>query len=343
MSDDAAAGNTAPLARRLWRAVSLGAAVVVPVVTVLTIVIPMAVESGNRTTSQDTFAIGDAVVSGAPAADPALAAFAAPSIRSSYSPADGADIPTDHIYRFEIPLDAPWETFPLVGGNGECSDQQREWLRENEVQVDGGSGWTPVQNTATDGGALTIQNVRVEGEFHPQDPVRFYVQCWVGGRGAGAEFVSVRVTLGDSAPGTVLFDNTSTALPVGGLFSATLGPGELLPMYLDVDSLQPDQDFYGRIIADVVAGGETSQVVLQEGWLWRADPAVTSVFGFWHPGEFYVSGAEGYLECVWGEYDGWYDPSMWEFKPDDPEIDYPHSRCTPAELVAAVQAAAAGG
>lgn len=98
----------------------------------------------------------------------------------------------------------------------------------------------------------------------------------------------INVALGADAPATV---TASSVLPVGSLFARDLAPGEMGTIVVQLSTLDPQQDFEGRIVADVVAGTEESTVVIEEGVLWRSAPAVRS-------GVVHVSMVDGVLRCV---------------------------------------------
>ncbi|MEO8262230.1 MAG: hypothetical protein ABI566_06630 [Pseudolysinimonas sp.] len=277
--------------RRLWRIAGITAAVVVPVVTVATIVIPIVIEAGDRHTSVGTLVVNEGAT--------AVSALDLKYATTEFGPFPGQG------FSVAIPADAPFDTFPLDPEGQEglgCTQAQVDWLLTYRVTADGGSQLYDVRNSATAGSALRIQNVHVAGEFRPQDPDRFYFYCNGGGAGTEPDFVVLDVTLGDTAPAVVQYDyRTGSPIPPGTIFSMDLAPGELVQMYVNVKTLEPAQDFFGQIIADVVVDGVTTPIVLQEGWLWRSPPSIRQFEAQWTEA------------TAFDDYDsgGWGDPTAW--------------------------------
>lgn len=325
-----------PLGRtpqRQWRLIGVIAGFVVPVVTIATLVIPILADAGQRESSADTLAVREDGTD----QSPALAAL--DSVDLTSEPWGGAIHPGLG-FSVDLPVDAPLETFPLdpSGQNGlGCSQAQVDWLAQYRVVPDGGSELIDLRNTANSGGAITIRNVRVEGEFVRQDPARFIFYCDGGGAGTEPDFVVVEVTLGDPSPGIVKYDYRSgSPIPPGTVFSMDLAAGELVQMYLEVETLDPSQDFFGRIVADVVVDGETQQIVLQEGWLWRSVPTIRQFTALWTSSDAFDDyDSEGYgdpgaweLMCVNQTFESGTDWFAGYVSPQSGE----YVRCTPQEL-----------
>lgn len=306
---------------RLWRIAGIVAAVVVPIVTVATIVIPIVVDANQRVSSNDTL----------------TTAVSAVELESEKW---GGDLTPGAGFSVALPLDAPLEEFPLDPEHQEglgCTQEQVDWLDAHRVVADGGSRLYDMRNAATAGGPITIDNVHVEGEFRPQDPGRFVFYCDGGGAGLEPDFVVLEVTLGDSSPAVVQYDYRSDAvIPAGTVFTMDLAPGELVQLYVDVKTLEPLQDFYGQIVADVTVDGKPTTMVLQEGWLWRSPPAIRQFEAQWTfrdsyddwDGEGFGDPAAWHLMCVHQNFDPATDWTDWYASPLDGE----YAECTPAQL-----------
>lgn len=262
------------------------------------IAIPMIADAQRRSTSTDTLVVD-------PTTEPEAAALATSAPLAAAAVDPGLDfteqdtIPVDDgagaDMTFWVPVDAPWATFPDDGWQQEgtangygCSQAQYEWLVDHAVSKPTMGGLYDFVNSATDGGALSIRSIRAEGEFVPQTPARIQVSCEGPGYGEGNDYTVIDVALGADAPATV---TASSVLPVGSLFARDLAPGEMGTIVLQISTLDPQQDFEGRIVADVVAGTEESTVVIEEGVLWRSAPAVRS-------GVVHISMIDGVLRCM---------------------------------------------
>lgn len=280
---DEGVNERSPRPGRTKRIVWVTGSIVGTLIAVTSIAVPLVADAQRRTTSTDTFALNptaepnaDGMPTSAPlAAEPDVSLGLDVAEQSTRPTSDGPGVDMT----FWVPVDAPWATFPDDGeqnassGNGGCTQAQFDWLVGHAASKATAGGLFDFVNTATDGGALSIRSIRAEGEFVAQDPARIQVDCEGGGYGEGNDYTVVEVTLGTTTPGTVI---ASSVLPTGSPFTRDLAPGEVGQIILTIATLDPEQDFEGRIIADVVAGTEESTVTIEEGFLWRSAPAVRS-------------------------------------------------------------------
>jgi hypothetical protein len=252
------------------------------VITAATIVIPIVADLSARPTSVDTLE----VVEAAPAAEAPAEIEAAPAA-AALPTHEGLEFGYDYGWLFggSIPVDAPFDTMQYSAG---CSGAQDAWLDEHAypLAAPGEMAGQPVnffgddlRNTASSGGAVTIENLRVEGEFVEHGAPRFHVACVQGGMGSEVVPVWARATFGDPSPaifmespvdtGAPLYDPDFVVTPdlIGTPVAIDLAPGELVTLHLLVDGAQPDHEFRGRIVTDGLAGDERREFVLQEGWL----------------------------------------------------------------------------
>jgi hypothetical protein len=288
---DADEGADAPPRRSrakvlLWATGSVAATAI----GIASIVVPLVSDSQRRTTSTDTLVIdptSEPVAAGLPTSGPVADAvdvgFASSEVEQDTMSGPGMDV------SFAVPIDAPWSTFPDDGGQQGpgCSQAQYDWLVTHQVPDATQGGLFDFLNNATDGGALSIRSIRAEGAFARQEPARVVVHCEGNGTGAGDDYTIVKVTLGVDEPGTVL---ASSVLPIGSPFSRDLAPGEVGQVMVLLATSDPEQDFEGRIVADVVAGEQERTVTIEEGVLWRSAPAIRA-------GAVNISW-DGVLQCV---------------------------------------------
>lgn len=291
--DDAAASRRWTTKAIIWTA----SGVVATLIGIAAIAVPIVADAQRRATSTDTLALNPttgpdegSLPTSTPLAAEAVLDLDVAEVSTKPRP-DGPGVDM----KFWVPVDAPWATFPDDGWAQEavsnvrgCSQAQFDWLVAHAASRATQGGLFDFVNTAAEGGALSIRSIRAEGEFVAQDPPRIQVDCNGGGYGEGDDYTVVEVTLGADSPATII---ASSVLPVGSVFSRDLAPGEVGQLVVMVATLDPQQDFEGRIVADVVAGTSESTITIEEGVLWRSAPAVRA-------GIVNIDGADGILRCV---------------------------------------------
>lgn len=322
--------------------ISLGAAGAT-VITAATLVIPFVFDATQRQTSAETVEVVERdVVVAAPAPSEAAAA--------SVSAYNDLDFSGGHSEAMgwrggTIAIDAPFTDMPLDTLEDRCSDAQNAWLFEHGVPVDtrasvGDSTYIlvtgDIQNTATTGGAVSLRNLRVEGEFETPPSPRFTISCQRGGEGAGAPPIWTTAVLGDPSP-AVYMENPlgdgsgGPGTPpdlIGTPFTENVAPGQYSQLFLLLSGIDDTRDFTGRVVTDVVVGTETYEAVLKEGYLQVAAPAITTVHAYIGHGGLYC----------------FPDASMvFAADFDYPTPDLSPYACTPQELVDLARAAAGRG
>lgn len=169
---------------------------------------------------------------------------------------------------WQIPTSAPFDTFPDApkkdGDYWACSSKQIAWLQEHALPYPVLASWgqfnVTLHHDADDAMALSLSNIRFEGEETPSDPlVRF--SCPVGGV-SGNQLQSILIgTDGSAARWSEAVDADSK--PEGSPVTFELPAGEPTPLQLlrapDVDQ---QRQYAGRFLADDAKTGET--VVLAE-------------------------------------------------------------------------------
>jgi len=291
------AGAPASRRRRTKAIVWTAAGIAATLIGAASIAVPLIADAQRRTTSTDTLVLN-------PTNEPEAAPLptSAPVAAAVDVGLDFSEVNTNPTsggaganMTFWVPVDAPWASFPDDGwaqpqssGSYGCSQAQYDWLVAHAVSEATSGGLFDFVNAATDGGALAIRSIRAEGAFAPQTPARIQVDCEGPGYGEGNDYTVIEVVLGADAPATVI---ASSVLPAGSLFTRDLAPGEVGQIIMTIATLDPQQDFEGRIFADVVAGTEEATVTVQEGVLWRSAPAVRS-------GVLNISMDDGVLRCV---------------------------------------------
>lgn len=278
-------------ARKPWsfgqRLIAIGA-VAGTAIGVVSVVIPLVVTAGARTTSTETVEVqaGEVPAAAVPAAalEPVQPGLAAQAL--------GAGIEIAQNYTvFSVPVDAPWAELWALQENGSCTSQgQIAWLESHGVEVPTGSLYAYIRNTATSGAELTISEIRAQGELTPPagDTVKVRYTQRVGGEVLG---VWARLSIGvdpvaafDECGSNVeeCYAADGTGPQPGDPVVFTLAPGEAEELHLHYDTAA---DFTGRLVATVTSGGETSTLDLSPGGVDIVAPFVTRSELFLNIGE----------------------------------------------------------
>ncbi|MFF2371821.1 hypothetical protein [Agromyces sp. NPDC058110] len=235
----------------------------VTVITAVTIVIPLVADANRRDSSTDTLV----VETREPAATAEATAEAAPAITTVGIKLDGGfnaydqtgDSVDDVWY---IPLDA-MESMP-IDGNG-CTPERMEWFLENDLK-DSIPPAVTLRNDATDGTAMTIDEIRFEGERTSESTRVVSFQCAGYGGDAGIQFVDVPLAGGPAVYGEPPWgDSTAGVAPAGSPVVLNLSPGELVQLVLSANHDGFTGSFSGAIVADVTVGDVTETVSIAEG------------------------------------------------------------------------------
>ena len=268
--------------KRRW---GLLVAIVVPVVTVATLVIPLVADAGRRVTSPTTLAVGSgtdapgpAPAAGAPGAGSAGSADVAPASLTARE-LEGEAV-TDQFpdSEWRVPVSAPWDTFPMSSdpGTGSCTGEQIDWLEKNGRRdiADIWNGYLTLNNTATDGSSLSIRNVRSVGAFLAPGSPEVQVHCALGIGGASS-IIYLRQDLGTDHP-AVYGDDSSG--PEGTPATINIAPGQYVQLVVAFDhgTQHVNDDFSGSLVADVVTGDTTTTAVLFQGFTREGAPAITT-------------------------------------------------------------------
>lgn len=257
-----------PKPRKLLKAVGIGAAIVLPLITAVGIVVPAIAKLGERASSLETLSVETAVD---PYADAEV--IGAAEVQSAFSKDSRSD--------WEIPVSAPIASFPLDNTPNEfgefidCSEAQLEWLEEH-AKLGPGTGSAAfnltLRNTSTTGASLPLGNIRFIGEEVESGPtVRF--QCPTGGRGdtGGNQPLLIKVTGEESLYGEALNASGEGVMPEGSPVTLNLAPGEVSVVTLTRDaSVDTQRRYEGRFIADLVDGSGETVVLAEEVTFKRA-------------------------------------------------------------------------
>ncbi|MGV8896548.1 MAG: hypothetical protein ACOH10_02245 [Rhodoglobus sp.] len=244
------------------RRLAIVAAVVVPVVTAATIVIPIVADSFERPTSIDALEYDAPDASNAPVENlPTMANLAA-----SFSEPDGRKT-------YLIPLSAPFDTISLGGAvEGRfCSQAQLDWLEQHEIEgegfgvhPDGAPVTLDLRNAATDGGSLSIRNLHAVADNETPEFPSVTMACDKPQGGfEWPQRVEIDFSTGDPAAwGSPDYMDVDPEVE-GTVFSLNLAPGESAQILLGPH--WPDRSFNGRLVADVTAAGVTAEVTMLDG------------------------------------------------------------------------------
>jgi hypothetical protein len=281
---DVRASSVPDRLRALWvgwnsreRWVALGSAAGT-VIGILGLIVPLAV--ADRGASVDTIGV-DSQLGG----DDGLVAADMIEPVSSGLAASAAGLTADAEERatWAVPVDAPWaELFALhiceVDGNGYPTARgdadtaaAAAWIERHGVPTSSHDLWASISNTAG-AGPITVSEVRPQGTLTPA-PRRVWVSEGVcGGIGDCAQTINARIALG-ADPVAVFGDPPAydycepgsmadiVAQP-GDPVVFDVAPGEVRPFYL---KWTQTEDFSGRFVATVTAGGQSSTIDLSPG------------------------------------------------------------------------------
>lgn len=283
-------------------------AVGAPLITVLTIVIPLIADAGVKLSSAETLRVETAdgtspVLAAGPSDDGGAAAAVAAGVEGLNSAETLAHPASDGGYDrgWRVRSDAPWEQFPASepGQQYGCSAAQIAWLEQwgrrtvNEVW----DGYLTLSNTANDGASMSLANLRSVGEFIVPEVPEVSVICG-GGIGGGEDIIIVRHELNSPMP--AVFGAQHESMPEGTPAVVNIAPGQFVHMlaYFTRPAGLEHADFRGDFVAEVTAGGTTTTVTLFEGFTRVAPPEIQSV-------ELWVNGDRmdcGYQACTIGEF-----------------------------------------
>lgn len=229
----------------LRRPAQVALAVGATAVTAATIAIPIIASAQQRVTTTHTISV-------AAAAGPVMPVgveFVKANVNLDGNP-----------HHWLVPADAPWETFPLMQqSEAGCDAGQVEWLREHGINPNTavqGLMELDLRNDATDGAAMTVTNIRTEGELSG-DVTLIWVTCQYVGAGGGPQVVSLDFSGQPAVWAEPSSDGIGEAKPVGSIVSVDLAAGQLEQLFVLLPSEQT-AIFRGDIVADVRVGSEES-------------------------------------------------------------------------------------
>lgn len=257
--------------------IAIGAALVT-VITAATIIIPIVADANRRETSAETLT----VETNEPLA--AAPASVGVDLAAGFNPYDQTGDGKSDIWA--IPLDAV-ETMPFDGDG--CTPERLAWLAENNLQ-DSVPPAVTLRNDATDGSAMTVDDIRFEGDRSDEVTRVVYLQCAGYGGDAGIQFVEVPLAGGAAVYGEPPWgDSTSGLAPAGSPVVLNLSPGELVQLMLYANRDGFSGRFSGSIVADVTADDATQPVTLA---------ADLDFYTLESIGTMYLYAGE--LDCGWG-------------------------------------------
>lgn len=257
----------APRPRTLLKVLGLAAATLLPMITVASIAVPIITELGERQSSPESLQVEEAHE-----VDPAAPVAVIGELsndRQGYN----------EFWR--IPVSAELSEFPAPSpdehGGFVCGEEQYRWLESQGEWFHPGlpdnTFTVTLRNSASTANALSLGNIRFEGEEIAEEP-RYNFYCNRGGRGAGT--LSQLLVLGDTGEAAVYSEpvNASGAeeMPAGAPVVLNLSPGEVIVVTLTRGgAFDPQRSFKGSILADVIDGdGET--VVLVKDIVFHREP-----------------------------------------------------------------------
>jgi hypothetical protein len=275
-------------------------AIVVPVVTVLTLVLPLIVDANHRVTSAQTLQVG--TPSGAPTRQGVgaqAAVHTALNARELEGESVGESFPDAY---WRVSADAPWNTLPADAGDGgsSCSTAQLAWLDkwgQREI-ADVWNGYLSLTNTASDGSSMSIKNIHSVGTFVTPKSPQVAVECATG-IGGFSTIIALKQTLGSSSP-AVYLDDSSGGQP-GAPASINIAPGQYDQVWVDFDRGKHLHDnFTGDLVADVVVGDTTTHTVLFKGLTREGAVAITTTSLTIASGTFECGSSQ--IECTLAEF-----------------------------------------
>lgn len=235
--------------------IALGGALVTAI-TAATIIIPIVADANRRESSAETLTIEtNAPLEAVPAAAVGV------ELADGFNPYDQTGDGVTDIWA--IPLDA-FDSMPFDGDG--CTPERLAWLAENNIQ-DSVPPAVTLRNDATDGSAMTIDEIRFEGERSNESTRVVTMQCAGYGGDAGIQFVDVPLAGGSAVYGEPPWGDSTAAgvAPAGSPVVLNLSPGELVQLMLYANRDGFTGRFAGAIVADVTTGDTTEQVVLADG------------------------------------------------------------------------------
>ncbi len=272
----AASVAPAPKRRKPLKFFGIAAAIVLPLITAVSITVPVLDQLSQRQSSPETLKV---LTAPDPFADAEVIGEESTNRHESYDP-------SKYQMDWRIPTDAPIETFPLElkhnveYGWYECSAKQLEWLSEHAEPF---SIFSPersfditVHNSASTGASLPIGNIRFVGEEVDSTPW-LYFECPGGGRGAtgGVQLLLVGVDGKEALYGEPVAASGDDVMPEGSPVTLNLDPGEVSVVTLTRDeSVDGLRRYEGRFIADVLDGSNKT-VVLAEHVTFRQERVPT--------------------------------------------------------------------
>lgn len=279
---DAVAPGRSHRLRALWSAwnsrerwVAIGSAAGT-VIGILGLVLPLAV--ADRAASVDTVGVDSQLgdESGLVAADDVLE----PVGSGLLATAGGLTADTSPQTIWAVPVDAPWEELFALNvcelfSDGSFSEADTNaadaWIERHGVPTSPHDLYSYISNTAGSG-AITISDIRAQGSLTPA-PDRVWVSQQVcGGVGDCGISINAQIALG-ADPVAVFGDPPTYDGCESGLVSDIVAqpgdpvvfgvaPGELRPLLL---TWTQTEDFSGRFVATVTAGGQSATIDLSPG------------------------------------------------------------------------------
>jgi Protein of unknown function (DUF2510). len=181
-----------------------------------------------------------------------------------------------------VPVDAPWEElFALhvceidssgdnLTARGEADTAAADaWIERYGVPTTPHHLWATITNTAG-AGAITVSAIRPQGTLTPAPDRVWVTKAQCGGLGDCSDLINARIALGTD-PVAVFGDppfyecgsdfSDVVAYP-GDPVVFNVAPGQARPLYL---TWTQTEDFVGRFVASLAAGGQTSTLDLSPG------------------------------------------------------------------------------
>ncbi|MCS0498740.1 hypothetical protein [Protaetiibacter mangrovi] len=244
-----------PSRPKVPRQLLVAGGVLVTVVTAATIAIPLIADANRRDTSAGTLT----VETDEPIASAALASVGV-ELADGFNPYDQTGDGVTDVWA--IPLEA-FDSMPIDGDG--CTPERLAWLAENNLQ-DSVPPAVTLRNDATDGQAMTVDEIRFDGERTSESTRVVAVQCAGYGGDAGLQFVDVPLAGGSAVYGEPPWgDSTTGVAPAGSPVVLNLSPGELVQLMLYANRDGFTGGFSGSIVADVTVGDARETVTLADG------------------------------------------------------------------------------
>lgn len=299
----------------------------VPLVTVTAIAVPLIMNLNSEDTSAETLkepGLPAVTTEKSPTPEPQAAATTAPPPTEETQPVETAERPAAEEKATElpfgdpigtvrpwswyedsvgwlVPITAPLEDFPVDPAHDYsqgCTSDQLDWLEEH------GTPWVTMsffhvvlQNTASGGGALSLGNVRFEGEEVPAVPL-VTLACEIDPAGGLVDTSPVMIHT-DGRPSVWGFAFDEPDAPAeGSPVTLNLSPGEVAELYFSRhEEVDTQRHFEGYIVADVL--NEETTVVLAEA-NFSPDEIPDYLFGYvYDDGAWQFSCVTPTSESVW--------------------------------------------